>query len=193
VRLDEDGEILVRGGNVFTGYFRNDAATREAFTEDGFFRTGDVGELDRAGYLRITDRKKDLIITAGGKNVAPQEVEGRLKLDPLISQAVVIGDRRPFISALLTLDPDEAPKWAEARGIKAADPVELAGHPKVLEEVEQIVGRVNEDLSQVEKIKRWTLLPNDFTQEAEEITPTLKVRRKVVSEKYGAAIEAMYA
>jgi long-chain acyl-CoA synthetase len=193
VRLDEDGEILVRGGNVFTGYFRNDAATREAFTEDGFFRTGDVGELDRAGYLRITDRKKDLIITAGGKNVAPQEIEGRLKLDPLISQAVVIGDRRPFISALLTLDPDEAPKWAEARGIRAAGPVELAAHPKVLEEVEQIVARVNEDLSQVEKIKKWTLLPNDFTQEAEEITPTLKVRRKVVSEKYGAAIEAMYA
>lgn len=192
VRLDEDGEILVRGGNVFAGYFRNEQATRDSFTEDGFFRTGDVGELDRAGYLRITDRKKDLIITAGGKNVAPQEIEGRLKLDPLISQAVVIGDRRPFISALLTLDPDEAPKWAEARGIRGAGPIELAGHPKVLEEVEQIVARVNEDLSQVERIKKWTVLPNDFTQEAEEITPTLKVRRKVVSEKYGAAIEAMY-
>jgi long-chain acyl-CoA synthetase len=193
VRLDEDGEILVRGGNVFAGYFRNEQATRDSFTEDGFFRTGDVGELDRAGYIRITDRKKDLIITAGGKNVAPQEIEGRLKLDPLLSQAVVIGDGRPFISALLTLDPDEAPKWAEARGIRGAALVELAGHPKVLEEVEQIVARVNEDLSQVEKIKKWTVLPNDFTQEAEEITPTLKVRRKVVNEKYAAAIEAMYA
>jgi long-chain acyl-CoA synthetase len=195
VRIDEDGEILVRGGNVFAGYFRNEAATQDAFTADGFFRTGDVGELDRAGYLKITDRKKDLIITAGGKNVAPQEIEGRLKLDPLISQAVLIGDRRPFISALLTLDPDEAPKWAEARGIVrrgGAGPVELATHPKVLEEVEAIVARVNEDLSQVETIKKWTVLPNDFTQEAEEITPTLKVRRKVVNEKYSSAIEAMY-
>jgi long-chain acyl-CoA synthetase len=192
IRLDEDGEILVRGGNVFTGYFRNEAATRDAFTDDGFFRTGDVGELDRAGYLKITDRKKDLIITAGGKNVAPQEIEGKLKLDPLISQAVLIGERRPFISALLTLDPDEAPKWAEARGIRAVGPVELASHPKVLEEVEAIVSRVNEDLSQVEKIKKWTILPHDFTQEAEEITPTLKVRRKIINEKYSSAIEQMY-
>jgi long-chain acyl-CoA synthetase len=192
VRLDADGEILVKGGNVFAGYFRNELATKDTFTEDGFFRTGDIGELDRAGYLRITDRKKDLIITAGGKNIAPQEIEGRLKLDPLISQAVVIGDRRPFISALLTLDPDEAPKWAEARKVKGG-PAELAAHPDVLAEVEHIVARVNEDLSQVEKIKKWTLLPNDFTQEADEITPTLKVRRKVIGEKYAAVIEAMYA
>jgi long-chain acyl-CoA synthetase len=191
VRLDADGEILVKGGNVFAGYFRNEQATKDAFTEDGFFRTGDIGELDRAGYLRITDRKKDLIITAGGKNIAPQEIEGRLKLDPLISQAVVIGDRRPFISALLTLDPDEAPKWAEARKVKRGLE-ELAADPAVLAEVEHIVGRVNEDLSQVEKIKKWTLLPNDFTQEADEITPTLKVRRKVISEKYAVFIEAMY-
>jgi long-chain acyl-CoA synthetase len=191
VRIDEDGEILVKGANVFAGYFRNEQATKESFTADGFFRTGDVGEYDRAGYIRITDRKKDLIITAGGKNVAPQEIEGRLKLDPLISQAVLIGDRRPFISALLTLDPDEAPKWAEARGIKAG-PVELSTNPKVLAEVELIVNRVNEELSQVERIKRWTVLPNDFTQESDEITPTLKVRRKTISEKYAATIEEMY-
>jgi long-chain acyl-CoA synthetase len=192
VRLDSDGEILVKGGNVFAGYFRNEQATKDAFDEDGFFRTGDIGELDRAGYLRITDRKKDLIITAGGKNIAPQEIEGRLKLDPLISQAVVIGDRRPFISALLTLDPDEAPKWAEARNVKGGL-AELAVHPQVLAEVEIIVNRVNEALSQVEKIKKWTLLPNDFTQEAEEITPTLKVKRKTINEKYRPAIEAMYS
>ena len=127
-----------------------------------------------------------------GSHLLVNTVEGHLKLDPLISQAVLIGDRRPFISVLLTLDPDEAPKWAEARGIRAAGPVELASHPKVLEEVEAIVSRVNEDLSQVEKIKKWTILPHDFTQEAEEITPTLKVRRKIINEKYSSAIEQVY-
>jgi long-chain acyl-CoA synthetase len=192
VRLDADGEILVKGANVFAGYHRNEEATRESFTSDGFFRTGDIGEFDRAGYIRITDRKKDLIITAGGKNIAPQEIEGRLKLDPLVSQAVVIGDRRPFISALVTLDPDEAPKWAEARGIRGT-PAELATNPKVLAEIELIVNRVNEDLSQVERVKKWTVLPNDFTQEADEITPSLKVRRKIINEKYSGAIEEMYA
>lgn len=192
VKLDEDGEILVRGPNVFKGYFRNEKATAEAMTSDGFFRTGDVGEFDAVGYLKITDRKKDLIITAGGKNVAPQEIEGRLKFDPLISQAIVIGDRRPYLTALLTLDPEVSGRWAKEQGVEVADPTELAEHPKVLEAVQEAVDRVNAGLAQVEQVKRWTLLPRDFTQDAEEITPTLKVRRKVVTEKYGEAIERMY-
>ncbi|MGH2706983.1 MAG: AMP-dependent synthetase/ligase [Actinomycetota bacterium] len=192
VRFDEDGEILVRGPNVFQGYFEDETATREAFDEDGFFRTGDVGKLDEVGYLKITDRKKDLIITAGGKNIAPQEIEGRLKLAPLISQAVVIGDQRPYVTALLTLDTEVADGWARQRGIGAASVAQLANHATVIQEVQAMVNRVNEGLSPVEQIKRWTLLGRDFTQEAEEITPSLKVRRKVITERYCDTIEKMY-
>ncbi|HVE75434.1 MAG TPA: long-chain fatty acid--CoA ligase [Actinomycetota bacterium] len=193
VKFDEDGEILVRGPNVFMGYWKDEKATRETMTEDGFLRTGDVGEFDEAGYLKITDRKKDLIITAGGKNIAPQEIEGRLKFAPLVSQAVVIGDRRPFLTALLTLDPEVAPKWAKDQGIEFNDVTELAEEPKVLEALQGIVDSVNQNLAQVEQIKKWTVLPRDFTQEAEEITPTMKVKRKTINEKYGSIIEKLYA
>lgn len=193
LKFDEDGEILVRGPNVFKGYFKDPKATSETLTEDGFLRTGDVGELDEKGYLKITDRKKDLIITAGGKNISPQELEGRLKFAPLISQAVIIGDRRPFLTSLLTLDPDIAPNWAKAQGIEFDDVTQLAEDPKVLAAVQAVVDKVNEGLSQVEKIKKWTVLPRDFTQDAEEITPTMKVRRKTINEKYGDVIDRMYA
>lgn len=193
IKFDEDGEILVRGPNVFKGYFKDPKATSETLTEDGFLRTGDVGELDEKGYLKITDRKKDLIITAGGKNISPQELEGRLKFAPLISQAVIIGDRRPFLTSLLTLDPDIAPTWAKGQGIEFDDVTQLAEDPKVLAAVQAVVDKVNEGLSQVEKIKKWTVLPRDFTQDAEEITPTMKVRRKTINEKYGDQIDRMYA
>jgi long-chain acyl-CoA synthetase len=193
VKFDKDGEILVRGPNVFQGYFKNEAATKEALTEDGFLRTGDVGELDRAGYLKITDRKKDLIKTAGGKYIAPQEIENRLKFDPLISQAVVIGEGRPYPTALLTLDPEVAPNWAKEQGIEFDDITDLSANEKVLKAVQAVVDRLNDGVSQPEQIKKWTLLPRDFTQEADEITPTLKVRRKIVSEKYKDAIDRLYA
>lgn len=193
LKFDADGEILVRGPNVFRGYFKNETATKETFTEDGFLRTGDVGELDEAGYLRITDRKKDLIKTAGGKYIAPQVIEGKLKFEPLIGQAVVIGDRRPFPTALLTLDPDVAPAWAKGQGIEFIDVTELPENPKVQEAVGAIVAKVNDGLSHAEQIKKWTLLPRDFTQDAEEVTPTLKVRRKIIAEKYADAIEKMYS
>ena len=193
VRFAPDGELLVRGYNVFKGYYNNPAATAEAFTEDGFFRTGDVGELDARGYIKITDRKKDIIVTAGGKNVAPQALEERLKSDPLISQAVVIGDRRPYLVALVTLDPETLPKWAAEQSIAYTDLAELSAHPRVLEAVASAVGRVNADLSRVEGIKKWTVLPRDFTLDAEEITPSLKVRRKVIIDKYSADIDRMYA
>lgn len=192
VKFDSDGEILVRGPNVFKGYFKNENATQETMTEDGFLRTGDVGEFDEAGYLKITDRKKDLFKTAGGKYIAPAEIEGKLKFAPLVGQAVVIGDNRPFPTALLTLDPDVAPTWAKGQGIEFDDITELAENEKVLAAIQQIVDEVNSGLSQPEQIKKWTLLPRDFTQDAEEITPTLKVRRKTITEKYGDVIERMY-
>jgi len=161
-------------------------------TEDGWLRTGDVGKLDEAGFLNITDRKKDIIITAGGKNISPQEIEGKLTLSPLISQSVVIGDRRPFLSALLTLDADAAAKWGKALGVEVSDPAALAREPKVLTEVGDLVEKGNETLSEDAKIKKWTLLENDFTQEAEEITPTFKVKRKTINSRYAPQIEAMY-
>lgn len=192
VRFDPDGELLVRGYNVFKGYFSDEAATAAAFSDDGFFRTGDVGEFDADGYIRITDRLKDIIVTAGGKNVAPQVLEERLKSDPLISQAVVVGDRRPYLVALITLDPEAAPKWAADHQIAFSDAGELAASPLILQAVGAAVERVNAGLSRVEGIKKWTVLDRDFTLDAEEITPSLKVRRKVIMEKYNAAIDRMY-
>ncbi len=176
VRLDEDGEILVRSETVFVGYYKDPEATAAAFTEDGFFRTGDVGELDEDGFLKITDRKKDLIITAGGKNIAPQNLENALKASRFVSQALVVGDRRPYITALITLDHAEA----DASG---RDPQEL---------VQEIVDGVNRDRVRVEQIKRFAILPRDFTQEDGEVTPTLKLRRKVVYEHFAREIEDLY-
>ncbi|MEO7804408.1 MAG: long-chain fatty acid--CoA ligase [Actinomycetota bacterium] len=193
VKFDTDGEILVRGPNVFKGYYKNEQATKETLTDDGFLRTGDVGEFDSAGYIKITDRKKDLIKTAGGKYIAPQVIEGKLKFAPIIGQAVVIGDRRPFPTALLTLDAEVVPTWAKAQGIEFDDLIELADDERVLKAVEAIVNEVNGTLSNAEQVKRWTLLPVDFSQDAEEITPTMKVRRKKIIEKYADAIEKMYS
>jgi long-chain acyl-CoA synthetase len=192
VRFDGDGELLVKGYNVFNGYYRDDEATAAAMTSDGFFRTGDVGKFDPAGYITITDRKKDIIVTAGGKNVAPQILEERLKSEPIVSQALVIGDRRPYLVALITLDADVCPKWAADQGIVYTDMTDLSANAKVLETVGAAVERVNGGLSHAEGIKRWSVLPRDFTLDAEEITPTLKVRRKIIIEKYSDAIERLY-
>jgi long-chain acyl-CoA synthetase len=190
VRLAEDGEILVRGGPVFVGYYKDPAATVETLV-DGWLQTGDVGEFDAEGNLRITDRKKDLIITAGGKNISPSNIEQSLKESRLIANAVVIGDRRPFVSALLTLDAEEAAAYAKNRGI-AADLEALAHDPTVLADIRTRVDAVNAELSQVEQVKKWTLLPHEFTVGA-ELTPTLKVKRKVVNEKYATQISDLYA
>lgn len=193
VRFDDDGELLVRGINVFKGYLDNDKESAAAFTEDGYFRTGDVGSFDAAGYIRITDRKKDIIVTAGGKNVAPQMIEERLKFDPIISQALVVGDRRPYLVALLTLDAETAAKWATEQGISFTDVTDLSSNPKVLEAVGAMVRKVNSEVSQAEGIKKWALLPRDFSLDAEEITPSLKVRRKVILQKFSADVERLYA
>jgi long-chain acyl-CoA synthetase len=177
IRLDTDGEILVRSDTIFSGYYKDPDATAAAFTSDGWFRTGDVGELDDDGWLKITDRKKDLIITAGGKNIAPQNLENALKASRFISQAVIVGDRRPYITALITLDPVE---------------VETAGRdPQAL--VQEIVDDVNRERVRVEQIKRFQILPRDFTQEAGELTPTLKLRRKIVHEHFADEIEQLYS
>jgi long-chain acyl-CoA synthetase len=177
VKLAEDGEILTRGDTVFAGYFKEPEATAEAFTEDGWFRTGDVGEIDADGYLKITDRKKDLIITAGGKNIAPQNLENALKASRFVSQALIVGDRRPYVTALITLDWDEVNSTGR-------DAQEL---------VQEIVDGVNADRVRVEQVKRFAILPRDFSQEEGEVTPTLKLRRKIVHDHFADEIEKLYA
>jgi long-chain acyl-CoA synthetase len=176
IRIEDDGEILVRSDSVFLGYFKDAEATAAAFTEDGFFRTGDVGEIDADGFVKITDRKKDIIITAGGKNISPQNLENALKGSRFVSQALVVGDRRPYVTALITLD------WDEVNG-DGRDPQEL---------VQELVDEVNSDRVRVEQIKRFTILSRDFSQEAGELTPTLKLRRRVVQDHFGDEIEALY-
>jgi long-chain acyl-CoA synthetase len=177
IRLAEDGEILVRSDSVFTGYYKEPEATAEALTDDGWLRTGDVGEIDAQGFLRVTDRKKDLIITAGGKNIAPQNLENALKSSRFVSQAIVVGDRRPYVTALLTLD--EAEVASSGR-----DPQGL---------VQQLVDDVNRDRTRVEQIKRFVILPRDFSQEEGEVTPTLKLRRRVIHDHFANEIEQLYA
>ncbi|MBW3609891.1 MAG: AMP-dependent synthetase/ligase, partial [Actinobacteria bacterium] len=192
VKLAEDGEILVRGGNVMKGYYKDEKATNETIDSVGWLHSGDVGELDEHNYLKITDRKKDLIITAGGKNIAPQELENRLKSShPLISQVVVIGDRRPFLTALVTLDEEKAPSWAKEQGIEGGI-AEIANHDRTIKEIEGAINQLNQNLAKVEGIKKFRVLERDFLQEENEITPTMKVKRKQINEIYGDVIEEMY-
>jgi long-chain acyl-CoA synthetase len=191
VRIADDGEILVRGGNVMVGYYKNDTATKETIDEDGWLHSGDVGEFDENGYLKITDRKKDLIITAAGKNVAPQEIENRIKMHSLISQVVVVGDRRPFLTALVTLDVEVAPQWAEEHGIEG-DVSAIAAHERTHKEIELAIEEVNAQFARVERVKKFRVLERDFLQERNEITPTLKVKRNRIGEGYGGVIDEMY-
>jgi long-chain acyl-CoA synthetase len=192
MKLAEDGEILARGGNIMKGYYKDDKATRETVDEDGWLHSGDIGVIDEHGYLKITDRKKDIIITAGGKNIAPQEIENRLKTrHPLISQVVVIGDRRPFLSALITLDEEAAPGWGKEQGIEGGIP-EIANHERTIKEIEGAINELNKTFAKVEGIKKFRILERDFLQEENEITPTMKVKRKQINEIYGDVIEDMY-
>ena len=192
IRIADDGEILVKGGNVGLGYFKDPLATKELIDEDGWMHSGDIGEVDEDGYLRITDRKKDLIITAAGKNVAPQVIENMLKYSPWISQVVVVGDARPFLTALLTLDEEKVRGYAEQKGIAFGSFADLVGHPDVQQLVENAVAEVNENLARVEQVKKWHTFDREFAMEAEEVTPTLKIRRKAIIDKYDDVIEALY-
>ena len=193
LKIAPDGEILGRGPNVATrGYFKKPEATREVFEPDGWFHTGDIGRIDDDGFLFITDRKKDLIVTAGGINIAPQNIENLLKTDPFVSQAMVYGDRRPYPVALITVNPEELAKFAKGQGILVTDYVQLTKHPKVLEHVGRILEEKNAQLQSYAKIKKFAVVPADFTQEGGELTPTLKVKRKVVAEKYKNVLESLY-
>ncbi len=192
LQIAEDGEILARGANIARGYYRRPEETAEVFKPDGWFHTGDIGELDAEGFLRITDRKKDLIKTAGGSYVAPQHIENLLKGDPFVSQAVVYGDRRPYPVALITLNPEELSKFARNAGLGDKPLAELARNPAVIERIRQTVDQVNEGLASYARLKRFAVLPADFSQEGGELTPTLKVKRKAVSANYADLIESLY-
>jgi long-chain acyl-CoA synthetase len=192
LKIAEDGEILARGGNIAKGYFRRPEETAEVFKPEGWFHTGDIGEIDADGFLRITDRKKDLIKTAGGSYVAPQYIENLLKGDPFVSQALVYGDRRPYPVALVTLNPEELGKFARNAGLGEKPLAELARNPAIVERVRRTVDGINEKLASYAKVKRFAVLPGDFTIESGELTPTLKVKRKVVSHNYADLIESLY-
>ncbi|GAA1194051.1 AMP-dependent synthetase/ligase [Prauserella alba] len=193
VRIAEDGEVEVRGPLVFLGYLGDDGSIRPDTDSDGWLATGDIGSFDDDGFLTITDRKKELIVTSSGKNVAPSKAEGLLRTHPLIGYAAVIGDRRPYVTALVTLDEEAAPAWAKTRGIDTADVGELAGHPEVLAAVADAVEAANAQLARPEQIKDHRVLPRPWTPESGELTPTMKLKRRVIGERHAADIESLYA
>src|SRR5918993_1418174 len=190
-KIADDGEVLIKGPNIFQGYYKNEDATKETL-EGGWLHTGDLGRLDEDGFLYITGRKKDIIITAGGKNITPANLENGLKQNRWISQAVVVGDRRPYLIALITLDPEEAPALAEQVGAEDASLPALAQNEAVRAEVQQTVDEVNSHVGPVEQIKRFEILDHDLSQETGELTPTLKVKRNVVHEKFADVVDRVY-
>jgi len=192
VRLGEDGELLVRGGNVMVGYYRDPEKTADAVDADGWVHSGDIGVLGDDGHFRIVDRKKELIITSAGKNISPANLESLAKSSPIIGQAVAIGDGRKFISVLVVLDPQVAPLWAKKQGIETTSMAELADHPSAIAEVRRALTVANTHLSRVEGFKRFTILPTEWSPESEELTPTMKLKRRVIESKYKDQIEAMY-
>jgi len=192
VRIAADGEIEMRSPTVFQGYFKDPEATAAVFTPDGWLRTGDIGELDADGFLHVTDRKKDILVTAGGKNVAPQNIENDLKTSKYVSQALVIGDKRPYVAALLTLDSVEIGRWAAENALDG-DIAALSQDERVRELLQDTVDEANRERSRFEQVKRFTVLPRDFTMEDGEITPTLKLRRRAVQEHFADEIDALYA
>jgi long-chain acyl-CoA synthetase len=193
VKLAEDGEVIARGGNVFRGYLNDPEKTAEALDADGWLHSGDIGVFDDEGYLRIVDRKKELIITAGGKNVSPANLEAALKAQELIGQACVIGEGRPFIAALVVLDPDVAPGWASRHDIHATSIAELADHPEVVAEVDREMRVAMEGFNQAESVKKVKVLCDEWLADSEELTPTMKLKRRGIASKYAREIEAFYS
>jgi long-subunit acyl-CoA synthetase (AMP-forming) len=193
IRLAEDNELLVRGETLMAGYRNQPEKTAEAIDADGWLHTGDIGELDGRGFLKIIDRKKELIINAGGKNMSPANIEAQVKQgSPLIGQAVAIGDRRPYNVALIVLDPDASEAFAAERGLSDSAPEAMAREAVVREEVGRGVELANSRLSRVEQIKRFTILPCDWPPAGDELTPTMKLKRRPIADKYAAEIEALY-
>ena len=193
IKIAADGEILIRGPGVMVGYYKNDAATAEVLEADGWFHSGDIGEVDRDGYVRITDRKKDIIVTAGGKNVAPQNIENLLKTFPLISQAMVYGDRRKYLTALVCVNEEAARKILADRGVTPpAAYSEVARRAEIQQAVQRVVDQVNADQPSYSTLKRFAIMEQDFSQESGELTPTLKVKRKFATQKYRAILDGLY-
>ena len=191
LQIADDGELLLRSDTVFAGYYKDPEATAAVLDADGWLHSGDIAEIDDAGFVKITDRKKDIIVTAGGKNIAPQNLENDLKASKYVSQAIVVGDRRPYPAALLTLDDIEIGKWAQGKDM-GDDMAVLAADARVIALVQGIVDDVNQDRSRFEQIKRFTILPRDFTMDRDEMTPTLKLKRRTIHEHYRDAIESLY-
>jgi long-chain acyl-CoA synthetase len=192
VRIAENGEILTRGPGTFLGYFRNEAATADTVDADGWLHTGDIGEFDSDGHLRITDRMKDIIITAGGKNISPSEIENRLKVSPFVKEAIVIGDRRKFLAALIGIEQDTVGAWATARGLAFTTYADLSSKPEVVALVQEVVDAANAEFAQVETVKRFALLDKELDQEDGEVTATQKVKRAAIAQIYGELIESLY-
>ena len=192
VAVDEDGEILVKGDHVFVGYNNNEEQTKAAFTEDGWFRTGDLGSIDDDGYVTVTGRKKELIVTAGGKNVAPAILEDRMRSHPIISQVIVVGDQRPFIGALVTLDADMLPGWLKNHGLPEMSIDEARENPQVIAAVDRAVTRANAVVSRAESIRKFKILSTDFTVDNDFLTPSMKVKRHKVHEAFAAEIDSIY-
>ncbi len=192
IKLAKDGELLVRGGNVMVGYYKEPEQTAETIDAEGWLRTGDIATVDAEGYYRIVDRKKELLITAGGKNMSPANLESLLKHHPLIGQACVVGDRRPYVAALVVLDPEAAGTWARAHGIVSTKAADLARDPRVVAEVQAGVDWANQQVSRHEQVKKFRILPVEWTALSEELTPTLKLRRRVITQKYVREIAEIY-
>jgi long-chain acyl-CoA synthetase len=192
VRIAEDGELLVKGGQVFAGYWGNEEATREVLGQDGWFHTGDLAEIDDEGFVRITGRKKEIIVTAGGKNVAPTVLEDRLRAHHLVSQCMVVGDGQPFIAALVTIDPEAFPRWAEQHG-KSGDVADHTEDPDLMAEIESAVEEANKAVSKAESIRKFSILSVDWTEEGGQLTPSLKLRRSVVLREFREDVEALYS
>jgi long-chain acyl-CoA synthetase len=194
VRIADDGEVLFRGPNVTPGYLNRPEATAESIDGEGWFHTGDLGAFDDQGYLRIIGRKKELIITAGGKNLSPNNVEETIKAtSPLISQVCAIGDQRPYVAALIVLDPEALPAWCRSNGVDFESFAQASQHPRVRAEIQQAIDAGNNRLSRVEQIKRFTILDEEWTPESDELTPTMKLRRRSIHERHADAIERLYA
>ena len=193
VRIAADGEIETRGPNVMRGYYNKPEETRAVFTADGWFKTGDIGTIDEDGFLRITDRKKELFKTSGGKYIAPQPIEQMIKGSQFVNQVVLIGNGRNFPAALIVPDWERVESYAQLKGIKAGNRAELCKHPRIIDLFERQIAGLTGDLAQYESVKKVALLENELTIEGGELTPTLKIKRRVVDEKYRDVIEALYA
>jgi long-chain acyl-CoA synthetase len=190
-RVADDGELLIRGGQVFAGYWDDEEATRQALERDGWFHTGDVGELDDEGFVRITGRKKEILVTAGGKNVAPAVLEDRIRAHALVSQCMVVGDGEPFIAALVTIDPDSFPAWAAEHG-KTGSVADNVDDPDLVAAIQDAVDDANKAVSQAESIRKFTILPDDWTEEGGQLTPSLKLKRSVVMREFRDDVSALY-